>query len=101
MVQTDAAINPGNSGGPLFNARGEVVGIVCAGATLFDGLAFGIPANDLVDFLVHRDSYLYDPARPQNGVTYLPPPSRGGAQSAEKRPAAKPSETKSTINKGE
>jgi len=27
FIQTDAPINPGNSGGPLFNARGEVVGI--------------------------------------------------------------------------
>lgn len=76
MIQTDAAINPGNSGGPLFNARGEVVGIVCAGATSFDGLAFGIPAADLIDFLVHRETYLYDPAQPLNGVTYLQPPFR-------------------------
>ncbi|MGC3966721.1 MAG: trypsin-like peptidase domain-containing protein [Pirellulales bacterium] len=76
MIQTDAAINPGNSGGPLFNARGEVVGIVCAGATSFDGLAFGIPATDLIDFLVHRETYLYDPAQPLNGVTYLQPPFR-------------------------
>jgi len=27
FIQTDAAINPGNSGGPLFNTKGEVVGI--------------------------------------------------------------------------
>lgn len=76
MIQTDASINPGNSGGPLFNARGEVVGIVCAGATSFDGLAFGIPAGDLIDFLVHRETYLYDPAQPLNGITYLQPPFR-------------------------
>lgn len=76
MIQTDAAVNPGNSGGPLFNARGEVIGVVCAGAVSFDGLAFGIPASDLIDFLVHRDTYLYDPAQPLNGVTYLPPPFR-------------------------
>ncbi len=76
MIQTDASINPGNSGGPLFNVRGEVVGIVCAGATSFDGLAFGIPAGDLVDFLVHRETYLYDPAQPLNGITYLQPPFR-------------------------
>jgi serine protease Do len=81
LLQTDASINPGNSGGPMFNVRGEVVGIVCAGATSFDGLAFGIPASDLIDFLVHRETYLYDPTRPQNGVTYLPPPFRNKGNS--------------------
>jgi serine protease Do len=74
LIQSDAAINPGNSGGPLFNARGEVVGVVCAGASSFQGLAFGIPSSDLVDFLKHRDSYLYDPSQPQNGIKYVDPP---------------------------
>ena len=83
LIQTDAAINPGNSGGPIFNARGEVVAVACAGAAIFDGLAFGIPANELIDFLIHRDTYLYDESQPQNGVTYLPPPFRPG-QPAEK-----------------
>lgn len=74
FIQTDASINPGNSGGPLFNSRGEVVGVVCAGYSLFDGLAFGIPAPDLVEFLLHRDAYLFDPTQPQNGVKYFEPP---------------------------
>ncbi len=74
FIQTDASINPGNSGGPLFNARGEVVGVACAGYSYFQGLAFGIPATDLIDFLENRDAYLFDPTRPQNGVVYLPPP---------------------------
>ncbi len=91
MIQTDASINPGNSGGPLFNARGEVVGVVCAGATLFDGLAFGIPARDLIDFLVHRESYLYDAAQPQNGVTYLPPPFKAPPPGSAEHPAIEPS----------
>ena len=86
LIQTDASINPGNSGGPLFNARGEVVGIVCAGATSFDGLAFGIPANDLVDFLLHRESYLYDAAQPLNGATYLAPPYRETSESERESP---------------
>lgn len=96
MIQTDAAINPGNSGGPLFNARGEVIGIVCAGATMFDGLAFGVPACELLDFLVHRDTFLYDPAQPLNGVTYLQPPFRmpptpqpALAEDAAKKPTAR------------
>jgi len=76
FFQTDASINPGNSGGPMFNSRGEVVGVVCAGFVFFDGLAFAIPASDLIDFLKNREAYLFDPTRPQNGVTYLPPPYR-------------------------
>jgi len=87
LIQTDAAINPGNSGGPLFNLRGEVVGIACAGATMFDGLAFGIPAGELIEFLTHRDAYLYDSSQPQNGITYLPPPSREAAAASAARQA--------------
>lgn len=82
FIQTDASINPGNSGGPLFNSRGEVVGVVCAGYTFFDGLAFGIPAPDLIGFLQHRDAYLFDPTQPQNGVKYFEPPFRRKGQSA-------------------
>jgi serine protease Do len=45
FLQTDAAINPGNSGGPLFNMKGEVVGMntaIIGGAT---GIGFAVPAN--------------------------------------------------------
>ncbi|MEM8943999.1 MAG: trypsin-like peptidase domain-containing protein [Planctomycetota bacterium] len=76
FIQTDASINPGNSGGPMFNARGEVVGVVCAGYSFFSGLAFGIPATDLIDFLQNRDAFLFDPTQPQNGVKYFQPPFR-------------------------
>lgn len=86
FVQTDASINPGNSGGPLFNARGEVVGIASMKAGFFDGLAFGIPVEDLIDFLENRDAYLYNAAQPQNGITYLMPPGTGQAPETKEKP---------------
>lgn len=47
-LQTDVAINPGNSGGPLFNLRGEVVGInsqIFSDTGGYMGLSFAIPSN--------------------------------------------------------
>lgn len=74
FIQTDASINPGNSGGPMFNIRGEVVGVVCAGMTSFNGLAFCIPTSDLINFIDNRETYLYNETQPQNGAKYLHPP---------------------------
>jgi serine protease Do len=57
FIQTDVAVNPGNSGGPLFNLRGEVVGInsaIYSRTGGFMGLSFAIPidvANDIVQQL--------------------------------------------------
>lgn len=48
FIQTDVAINPGNSGGPLFNAKGEVVGInsqIYSRSGGYQGLSFSIPIN--------------------------------------------------------
>lgn len=48
FIQTDVAVNPGNSGGPLFDTRGEVVGInaqIFTQTGAFEGLSFAIPIN--------------------------------------------------------
>lgn len=45
FIQTDASINPGNSGGPLFNMKGEVVGINTAIIAGGQGIGFAIPVN--------------------------------------------------------
>jgi len=48
FIQTDVAVNPGNSGGPLFNARGEVVGInsqIYSQSGGYQGVSFAIPID--------------------------------------------------------
>jgi serine protease Do len=51
FIQTDASINPGNSGGPLFDLRGEVVGINTAIAPQGRGIGFAIPIDEVKQVL--------------------------------------------------
>ncbi|HVH41962.1 MAG TPA: Do family serine endopeptidase [Labilithrix sp.] len=51
FIQTDASINPGNSGGPLFNLKGQVIGINSAINPAAKGIGFAIPVDSLKDVL--------------------------------------------------
>jgi serine protease Do len=75
-LQTTAQINPGNSGGPLFNMRGEVIGVTNMKLAFGEGLGFAIPIESVKFFLKHRDSFAYDNDNPSNPYRYLPPPAR-------------------------
>ena len=66
MIQSDVAINSGNSGGPLFNMKGEVVGITTAkfsgnsssGASI-EGIGFAIPMDDVTGMIEDLRTYGY------------------------------------------
>jgi len=66
FIQTDVAINPGNSGGPLFNMKGEVVGInslIYSRTGGFMGLAFAVP----IDVAMNAVNQLKDKGRVTRG----------------------------------
>ena len=75
-VQTDTPINPGNSGGPLFNTRGEVIGITNMGIVGGEALGFAIPARYVKDFVRNREAFTYDRSNPNSGHIYHEPPTR-------------------------
>ncbi len=75
-LQTDTAINPGNSGGPLFNMKGEVVGVTNMGFRGADNLGFAIPIPYVKDFLRNREAFAFDKDNPNTGYRYLDPPRR-------------------------
>jgi serine protease Do len=76
VIQTTAQINPGNSGGPLFNLRGEVVGVINMKVSMAEGLGFAIPVSVALDFLRNRAAFAYDRDNPNTGYHYLDPPRR-------------------------
>ena len=59
-IQTTAPISPGNSGGPLFNDRGEIVGVINMGYMYRDGLNFAIPSTYVKEFLDNVDAFAFD-----------------------------------------
>ena len=66
FIQTDVAINPGNSGGPLFNMKGEVVGInslIYSRTGGYMGLAFAVP----IDIAMNAVTQLRDKGRVTRG----------------------------------
>jgi serine protease Do len=94
-IQTTAQINPGNSGGPLFNLRGEVVGVTNMKIIFSDGIGFAIPVDGVKFFLKNRDAYAYDTDNPSNAYRYLEPPRRPPS------PGDGAPETKSTKGEGQ
>ncbi|MBS0261575.1 MAG: trypsin-like peptidase domain-containing protein [Planctomycetes bacterium] len=75
-IQTTTEINPGNSGGPLFNLRGEVVGVTNMKLLFSEGLGFAIPIAYVKHFLDNRDAFAFDKNNPNTGFRYLEAPRR-------------------------
>jgi serine protease Do len=75
-IQTTAQINPGNSGGPLFNSRGEVLGVTNMKLIFSEGLGFAIPVAYVKHFLNNRDAFAFDKNNPNAGFRYLSAPRR-------------------------
>ena len=75
-IQTTTQINPGNSGGPLFNRKGEVIGVTNMKLAFGEGLGFAIPVSYLRHFLKNRDAFAYNKENPNTGYHYLIPPRK-------------------------
>ena len=73
LLQTNAAVNPGNSGGALFNAYGELIGIVNAKSSgdNIEGLGFAIPINSVKDSIEQLISQGYITGKRVLGITIV------------------------------
>jgi len=73
MFQISAPINSGNSGGPVFNDRGEVIGVASAknGSASVEGLGFAVPMDDVIELLDEWQKTGFKP-RAVLGVTVQP-----------------------------
>jgi len=78
-IQTTTQINPGNSGGPLFNLKGEVVGVTNMKLIFGEGLGFAIPVTYLKHFLSNQDAFAFDKNNANSGQRYLDAPRRRNA----------------------
>lgn len=74
-IQHTAEINPGNSGGPLFNMKGQVIGINSLGMSGSDGLGFAISSDFLRFFLENKSVYALSGRNMTSKYIYLPPPA--------------------------
>ena len=79
-IQTTTAINPGNSGGPLFNSRGEMIGVTTWGYLFSEGLNFAIPVSTVKTFVENHEAFAYDKDNPNSGYRYLAPPRKGSTE---------------------
>ncbi len=79
-IQTTAQINPGNSGGPLFNMKGQIIGVTNMRINRGEGIGFAIPIEHVKDFLKNRSAYAYNKDNPNEGFRYLNPPRRQTAK---------------------
>ena len=73
LMQTNAAVSPGNSGGGLFNAKGELIGIVNAKSadSEAEGIGFAIPIDTAIEVATDLMSNGYVTGRPGLGVTVI------------------------------
>ena len=71
MFQLDAAVNSGNSGGPVYNSRGQIVGVVTAKykSSGVEGLGFAIPINDAAGIADELIEHGYVTGKPYFGIT--------------------------------